>query len=124
PPGGAMVALQVAEDEVSALVSDRVSIAAVNGPRSVVMSGDKDVIDEIAARFGAEGRRTRMLRVSHAFHSVLMEPMLDRFRAVAEGLTYHTPTIPLVSSVTGTAADPEDLCSAEYWVRHVRATVR
>ncbi|WP_370656929.1 type I polyketide synthase, partial [Streptomyces sp. NBS 14/10] len=124
PSGGAMVALQVAEDEVSDLVSDRVSIAAVNGPRSVVMSGDKDVIDEIAARFGAEGRRTRMLRVSHAFHSVLMEPMLDRFRAVAEGLTYHTPTIPFVSSVTGRAADPEDLCSADYWVRHVRATVR
>ncbi|MES4909438.1 MULTISPECIES: type I polyketide synthase, partial [unclassified Streptomyces] len=124
PSGGAMVALQVAEDEVSGLTGDRVSVAAVNGPRSVVMSGDKDVIDEIAARFGAEGRKTRMLRVSHAFHSVLMEPMLDRFRAVAEGLTYHTPTIPFVSSVTGAAADPEDLCSAEYWVRHVRATVR
>ncbi|MDT0543551.1 type I polyketide synthase [Streptomyces lonegramiae] len=124
PFGGAMVALQAAEDEVSSLVSDRVSIAAVNGPRSVVMSGDQGVVEEIAARFGAEGRRTRMLRVSHAFHSVLMEPMLAGFRAVAEGLTYNTPTIPLVSSVTGAAAGPEDMCSAEYWVRHVRATVR
>ncbi|WP_326825038.1 type I polyketide synthase [Streptosporangium sp. NBC_01756] len=93
----------------------RVSVAAVNGPRSVVVSGVEDAVVEIAARFTAEGRKTTRLKVSHAFHSVLMEPMLAEFRQVAEGLTYHPPTVPIALAEV---RDPE------YWVRHVRDAVR
>ncbi|MEV4923831.1 type I polyketide synthase [Streptomyces roseoverticillatus] len=124
PAGGAMVAVQATEDEVSARLVDGVSLAAVNGPESVVIAGDEAGVLRIAEGFAAEGRKTQRLSVSHAFHSPLMEPMLDDFRQVAEGLSYKTPGIPVVSNVTGGLAAEELICSAEYWVRHVRETVR
>ncbi|MGA6227242.1 SDR family NAD(P)-dependent oxidoreductase, partial [Streptomyces umbrinus] len=126
PAGGAMVAVRATEDEVAAVLADqdlgleRVAIAAVNGPDAVVISGEESDVMRAAARF----ERTRRLRVSHAFHSPLMEPMLDAFREVAAQVTFHPPVIPLVSNLTGTLADPEDLCTPEYWVRHVREAVR
>ncbi|WP_063737451.1 type I polyketide synthase, partial [Streptomyces sp. RTd22] len=124
PPGGAMVAVEATEDEVRPLLSERVSIAAVNGPSSVVVSGDEGAVLEVAARFEAEGRRTSRLAVSHAFHSPLMHAMLDDFRAAVAGLEFGEPVIPVVSNLTGALATVEELCSAEYWVRHVRETVR
>ncbi|RKN77570.1 SDR family NAD(P)-dependent oxidoreductase [Streptomyces klenkii] len=124
PAGGAMVAVQAAEDEVTARLVDGVSIAAVNGPQSVVLAGDEAEVLRIAEGFAAEGRKTQRLAVSHAFHSALMEPMLEEFREVAEGLSYEAPRIPVVSNVTGGIATGELVCSAGYWVWHVRETVR
>ncbi|MER6359103.1 beta-ketoacyl synthase N-terminal-like domain-containing protein, partial [Streptomyces sp. NPDC001634] len=124
PAGGAMTALQATEEEVLPLLGDRVGIAAVNGPRSVVVSGAAEAVEEVAAHFRAQDRKTTALRVSHAFHSPLMEPMLQEFRAVAEAVTYHAPRLTIVSDVTGETASPADLCSPDYWVRHVREPVR
>ncbi|WTG87164.1 SDR family NAD(P)-dependent oxidoreductase [Kitasatospora sp. NBC_01560] len=124
PAGGAMVAVEAAEAEVLPLIGEFVSIAAVNGPSSVVLSGDREAVEAVRAHFAHQGRRTTPLPVSHAFHSPLMDPMLDEFRTVVEGLSYGAPRIPLVSNVTGGLATAEQVCSPEYWVRHVRETVR
>ena len=122
PAGGAMVAIQASEAEVLPYLTDRVGIAAVNGPTSVVVSGDEDAVLDVAAGFAVQGRRTRRLAVSHAFHSVLMDPMLEDFRAVLEGVSFAEPRIPVVSTLTGGLA--EELASADYWVRQVREAVR
>ncbi|AQY20603.1 Phenolphthiocerol synthesis polyketide synthase type I Pks15/1 [Streptomyces lydicus] len=124
PTGGAMVAVQATESEVVGRLVDGVSLAAVNGPESVVISGDETEVLRIAEELAAGGRKTQRLPVSHAFHSPLMEPMLEDFRRVAEGLSYEAPQIPLVSNVTGEVAAEGLVCSPGYWVRHVRETVR
>ncbi len=123
PEDGAMYAVAASPDEVRPLPSG-VSLAAVNGPRSVVLSGAEEAVAALAERLRAQGRRTKRLRVSHAFHSALMDPLLDEFRAVAESLTYSPPEIQVVSDATGRLATADELCSPEYWVRHVRGTVR
>ncbi|WP_418952510.1 type I polyketide synthase [Streptomyces albireticuli] len=122
PAGGAMVSLRATEAEVrarAALVVG-VDIAAINGPSSVVISGDEDAVEQVAGHF----EKTRRLDVSHAFHSYRMDGMLAEFRAVAESLTYGVPAIPVVSNLTGHLATAQELCSPDYWVRHVRGTVR
>jgi acyl transferase domain-containing protein/short-subunit dehydrogenase len=119
PSGGAMVALQATESEVSVYLSDRVTIAALNAPASTVISGDEDAVLAVAARFG--DRKTKRLTVSHAFHSPLMDPMLEEFRGIAESLSYGKSVIPIVSNVTGELVTSFD---ADYWVRHVREAVR
>ncbi|MEV7983484.1 type I polyketide synthase, partial [Streptomyces sp. NPDC086519] len=126
-PGGAMAALNAPESVVRPLLADApgtVGIAAVNGPASVVVSGDRDAVTAVAEACAARGHRTRHLRVSHAFHSSHMDGMLDAFREVVARLSYSLPAIPVVSGVTGEPATPEQLCSPDYWVEHVRRTVR
>ncbi|WP_333754107.1 acyltransferase domain-containing protein, partial [Streptomyces sp. IBSBF 2394] len=150
----AMAAVQATEAEVLPLLGDDVSVAAVNGPTSVVVSGAESAVSALVEHFTAEGRKTNRLKVSHAvvvsgaesavsalvehftaegrktnrlkvshaFHSPLMEPMLDDFHAVAESLTFGEPVIPVVSTVTGEPAVGWD--SAPYWVGQVREAVR
>ncbi|TCK24504.1 polyene macrolide polyketide synthase [Pseudonocardia endophytica] len=124
PEGGAMVALRATEDEVVSLLDDRTAIAAVNAPDAVVVSGAEDTVLALRDRFSGEGRSTSRLAVSHAFHSPLIDPMLDEFERVVSGLTFGAPQIPVVSDVTGTVAPAEVLCSARYWVEHARRAVR
>ncbi|MFD9734911.1 type I polyketide synthase [Umezawaea sp. NPDC059074] len=122
PTGGAMVALQVTEEEVLPLIGNGVTIAAVNGPTSIVLAGDEDAVLAVVDAF--DDRKSKRLTVSHAFHSAHMDAMLDDFRAVANRLTYSSPLIPIVSTATGKLATAVELCSAEYWVTHVRTAVR
>ncbi|MEV4630609.1 type I polyketide synthase, partial [Micromonospora sp. NPDC049523] len=127
PAHGAMIAVQASEAEVSealATYGDALALAAVNGPESVVVAGDAEAAAEFVETWRTRGRRTRQLAVSHAFHSPHMDGILDEFRAVAVTMTYRTPTIPLVSTVTGDLIPVADLCSPDYWTRQIRATVR
>ncbi|MGH3239565.1 MAG: type I polyketide synthase, partial [Spirillospora sp.] len=121
PAGGAMAAVQATEDEVVGLLGDGpVAVAAVNGPASVVVSGVEGEVVRVVDHFMGVGRKASRLRVSHAFHSPLMDPMLDEFRGVAESLTYGSPSVSIVSMLTGRAVSAEELGSPGYWVRHVR----
>ncbi|MFF3752733.1 type I polyketide synthase [Streptomyces sp. NPDC002018] len=127
PPGGTMIAIQASEDEVRALLTDRetqLGIAAVNGPSSVVISGDTDAAEEVAALLRQAGRKTSRLPVSHAFHSPHMDGMLDDFRTTAKQLTYAPPRIPVISTLTGRPATGDDLRTPDYWTNQVRDTVR
>ncbi len=127
PEGGAMLSIRAREEEVLETLqgfSDRVALAAVNGPSSVVVSGDEDAIGDLEGLWRERGAKTRRLRVSHAFHSHRMEGMLEEFREVAAGLSFSPPRIPIVSNLTGESVAPERICTAEYWVSHVREPVR
>jgi acyl transferase domain-containing protein/NADP-dependent 3-hydroxy acid dehydrogenase YdfG/acyl carrier protein len=126
PVGGAMVAVQASEQEaVESLAGfeGRVSLAAVNGPASVVLSGDEDAVLELAGVWEKQERKVKRLLVSHAFHSPRIDGMLEEFERVLEGVSFAAPLIPVISNVTG-LVDADALCTVEYWVRHARETVR
>ena len=125
PPGGEMVSVMASESRLKRLIAPypEIGIAAINGPESVVISGKSTGLRAVISSLEVEGIKTKQLEVSHAFHSALMEPMLTEFTAVAEGLTYSQPKIPVISNLTGTLAD-DSICSAQYWVNHVRHPVR
>uniref|UniRef100_UPI002B27B63F polyketide synthase n=1 Tax=Catenulispora rubra TaxID=280293 RepID=UPI002B27B63F len=124
---GAMAALQGTEAQVAALLADgygtRADIAAVNGPLSVVVSGDDDAVAEIVERWRAAGEKAQPLRVSHAFHSRHMDRALDDFRSAIGHIVFRTPALPLVSNLTGDLAEPGRL-DGEYWTAHIRRPVR
>ncbi|NBH10877.1 type I polyketide synthase, partial [Amycolatopsis sp. SID8362] len=109
PEGGVMIAVQASEEDIE--LPEGVSLAAVNGPDAVVLSGEEAAVTEYAAKFA----KTKRLNTSHAFHSALMDPMLAEFAAAIDGLTVAEPVIPWVSTVEG---------GPDYWVRQVRECVR
>nr|BBA66512.1 type I polyketide synthase [Actinoallomurus fulvus] len=121
PPGGAMAAIEASEEEVAASLAGPVAVAAVNGPSATVVSGDEDAVLRTAGRWAAAGRRTRRLRVGHAFHSPRMEAMLEEFTRVAAQVEWRSPAVPVISCLTG---EPLDIASPGYWARHARETVR
>ncbi|MFD5272294.1 type I polyketide synthase, partial [Streptomyces sp. NPDC058335] len=126
PVGGVMVAVEASEEEVVARVEgvEGVGVAAVNGPRSVVVSGAEGVVEEVVAFFRGVGRRVKRLEVSHAFHSPLMEPMVEEFRGVVSGLEFGEPSVGVVSMVSGRVVQGGEWSDPEYWVRHVGEPVR
>ncbi|MFZ1926094.1 MAG: type I polyketide synthase, partial [Solirubrobacteraceae bacterium] len=127
PEGGAMVAVQASEEELRESIvglEHQVALAAVNGPSSVVISGEEDAVLRLQATWTEHGRKTSRLRVSHAFHSHRMEGMLEQFARVAGELSFSEPRIPVVSNLTGEPLRAEQLADPGYWVDHVRKTVR
>ncbi|MFG2557300.1 SDR family NAD(P)-dependent oxidoreductase, partial [Streptomyces sp. NPDC048581] len=124
PVGGTMAAIEATEGEVAGALGADVALAAVNGPQSVVVSGAEGAVDALVAVFRERGRRATRLRVSHAFHSPLMDPMLAEFTIVAAGVGYRTPTVPAVSTLTGEALREGDWTTPTYWIEQVRRPVR
>nr|WP_322664020.1 beta-ketoacyl synthase N-terminal-like domain-containing protein [Dendronalium sp. ChiSLP03b]MDZ8207924.1 beta-ketoacyl synthase N-terminal-like domain-containing protein [Dendronalium sp. ChiSLP03b] len=126
PSGGEMVAVFASEKQVLAAVEpgQQIAIAAVNAPGNVVISGESAAVRAVVSKLEASGVETRRLKVSHAFHSPLMEPMLDDFERIAAEVTYSHPKIGLISNVTGQLAEGEIIASADYWCRHIRQPVR
>jgi len=121
--GGAMASVEASEDEVLARLGPGVEVAGINAPRQIVVSGDEAAVTALVESFDSEGRRTRVLRVSHAFHSAHMDEMLDAYREVASGCQFHAPRCSIVSTVTGELAGDE-LRTPDYWVRQARGAVR
>ncbi|MET9819973.1 acyltransferase domain-containing protein, partial [Streptomyces sp. NPDC006355] len=130
--GGAMVSVEASEEEVREAVADadgHVSVAALNSPSQTVLSGDDHAVRAVARVFADQGRRTRELTVSHAFHSAHMDTMLDAFAEVAAECTFHAPRVPVVDAVSGQWSDSSTetgtgIRSAAHWVRQVREAVR
>ncbi|NES81103.1 MAG: SDR family NAD(P)-dependent oxidoreductase [Moorea sp. SIO2B7] len=126
PSGGEMVSVMASASLVTEAIgeySSQVTIAAINGPESMVISGESEAIATICSKLEAMGVKTKHLQVSHAFHSPLMEPMLAEFEAVAQEVNYSQPRIPLISNVTGQKVSSE-ITTAKYWVNHVRQPVK
>jgi len=127
PLNGKMAVLFTNESRAESAIDpfkDRISIAALNGPENSVISGEGDAVDQVVESLSMAGIQCVNLPVSHAFHSALMEPILDDFRKIAAEITYATPEIPYISNVTGQMAKKDEVCSAEYWCRHIRSTVK
>ncbi|MFD3588749.1 SDR family NAD(P)-dependent oxidoreductase [Streptomyces sp. NPDC058683] len=127
PPGGAMILVEASEAELLPDVEATgglVSIAALNSPTATVLSGDEETTLAIAGRWSARGRRTRRIQVTIASHSPHVDGILDGMRAAAARIDWRTPTLPVISSLTGAELDVTGLDWPEFWARHTRGTVR
>ena len=130
---GSMFAVFAGEDKVKSIIapfesevampSASCAIAAINSAQSIVISGEQQAIAEVVSKFDSLGIKTKQLKVSHAFHSPLMQPILEKLRQVAESVEYHPPQRQLISNVTGQLATAE-VATPDYWVNHVVAPVR
>lgn len=123
-PGGAMLAVPLPEDEVRLMLSDRLSLAAINGPSQCVISGPADDVEDLKRLLANDGIDGRTLLTSHAFHSEMMEPIIDDFVEQVGRVSLKPPVIPYISNVTGAWIKPEEATSPAYWGKHLRRTVR
>ncbi|MFG6101406.1 beta-ketoacyl synthase N-terminal-like domain-containing protein [Leptothoe sp. EHU-05/26/07-4] len=123
-PSGSMLSVPLSEQEVSGLLGPSVSLAAINGPSACVISGPTAAIEALQNQLATQGIETRRLRTSHAFHSEMMEPILETFEQQFRGVRLKAPNIPYLSNVTGTWITAQEATSASYWVSHLRQTVR
>jgi acyl transferase domain-containing protein/glutamate-1-semialdehyde aminotransferase len=123
-PSGAMLAVRLPEAEVIPLLSEKLSIAALNSPGMTVVSGPFDAIDALTAMLEEKKVMCRRLATSHAFHSAMLDPMLPGFAEVVRSVQMHPPQVPFVSSLTGTWITDEQTTSPDYWVQQVRRSVR
>lgn len=125
PSGGGMVSVKAAIAEIEQAIAGipNVTVAAINGPHSIVMSGEHSALETVTSKLQGAGFKTQTLTVSHAFHSALMEPMVEQFQQVAQQASYHPPKLNLISNVTGEAIGAE-IASADYWCRHIRQPVQ
>ncbi|MFK0297569.1 acyltransferase domain-containing protein, partial [Streptomyces sp. NPDC090442] len=118
PPGGTMLAIQAPPTHIEPLLTNQqATIAAINSPTNTIISGTHHALTHIAQQLNPH-TKTQLLNVSHAFHSPLMQPMLEKFRQTLHTLTYHPPTIPIISTLTGTTATTEQLTNPEHWINH------
>jgi acyl transferase domain-containing protein len=123
-PVGSMLAVALAEEELKPLLDIDLSIAAINGPRDCVVSGQTELVNDLETRLGERGVATRRLRTSHAFHSAMMTPILEAFRVEMQKINLQPPRIPYMSNVSGTWITAGEATDPSYWVRHLRQAVR
>ncbi|MEX2585649.1 MAG: acyltransferase domain-containing protein [Balneolaceae bacterium] len=121
---GSMLAVMLPPTKMDAYLNERLSIAGINTPTSCVISGDVEAIEAVWKQFQEEGVHTHLLETSHAFHSHMMDPVLNTFREFVSEMTLNHPTIPILSSVRGEWGAPEDVTNPEYWVDSIRHPVR
>jgi len=123
-PAGSMAAVGAGEDEIEGLLDEGVELAAVNGPRHIVISGGEEQVDAAVLKLEAEGFKCSRLHTSHAFHSMMMEPVLAEFERAVGTVALKQPSIPFISNVGGTWISAEQAVSPGYWANHLRRTVR
>ncbi|MBB5936997.1 type I polyketide synthase [Streptomyces zagrosensis] len=126
PTGGAMATIAATPEQLAedlAALDGQVTIAALNTPGNTVISGPADLVEHLRTSWADKGHKAKALTVSHAFHSPLMDPILEPFTQAITGLTFHEPTIPLISNLTGLPADPEEITTPTYWAQHIRQPV-
>ncbi|HEU4506953.1 MAG TPA: SDR family NAD(P)-dependent oxidoreductase [Pyrinomonadaceae bacterium] len=123
-PGGSMLAVQMAESQLRNMVGEKLALAAVNGVGQCVVSGANEAIDQFEQELSSKGIACQRLRTSHAFHSELIEPALQPLLQFVKGIELNPPEIPFISNVTGTWITNEDATDPDYWVEHMRQTVR
>ncbi|WP_392535313.1 SDR family NAD(P)-dependent oxidoreductase [Nostoc sp. C117] len=127
PPDGNMAVVFASEERVAAAIAPfgkKVSIAAVNTPENTVISGDRQAIQTLLQQLESFGISAKSLAISHAFHSPLMEPILDKFEEIAAKVEYSLPQIPVISNVTGKLVSGEELTKHSYWRNHLREPVK
>jgi amino acid adenylation domain-containing protein len=123
-PSGAMLSVRLAADAVRARLPDTLQLAAENSPNASVVSGEHAHVDAFRLQLEADGVACRVLQTSHAFHSAMMDPVLEPFRAEVARVALSSPGIPIISTLTGEALSAADALSPDYWTRHLRGTVR
>ncbi len=121
---GSMLAVPLSEEKLRPRLGTNLSLAAINGPSQCVISGPHEDIDHLETQLKEEGQITHRLHTSHAFHSHMMEPILEEFRSIVSRVPRHAPQTPLLSNVTGTWMTEEEALDPNYWARHIRHTVR